>query len=109
MLAEKSIWGIRRDATTCGHCPRIGIKKAKMLLLMSRLPPSMLFMRSMQELLLNIWQQSKRQILLISHDIEEALFLATDLVVMVRENSTITSRLLANALRTKHARHKIRP
>lgn len=36
----------------------------------------------MQTLVLNIWHATKKQILLVTHDIEEAVFLATKLVLM---------------------------
>lgn len=36
----------------------------------------------MQELLLNVWQQSKKTIILVTHDIDEAIFMADRVVVM---------------------------
>lgn len=37
---------------------------------------------SVQELVLNIWQKSQKQVFFITHSIEEALFMGTQLVVM---------------------------
>lgn len=36
----------------------------------------------MQELLLKIWRDSGKQIFLITHDIEEAIFLASELLLL---------------------------
>jgi taurine transport system ATP-binding protein len=47
----------------------------------------------MQSLLIHIWQDSGKRILLISHDIEEAVFLATELVLMSAGPGRITERL----------------
>jgi len=47
----------------------------------------------MQTLILRVWRDTHKQILLVTHDIEEAVFLATDLVMLSARPARIASRL----------------
>ncbi|MBP2153768.1 taurine ABC transporter ATP-binding subunit [Erwinia rhapontici] len=47
----------------------------------------------MQELLLTLWRDSGKQILLITHDIEEAVFLASELILLSPGPGRIVERL----------------
>ena len=46
----------------------------------------------MQELLLQIWQQTGKQIFLITHDLEEAIFLASELILLSPRPGRIVQR-----------------
>lgn len=47
----------------------------------------------MQELLLNLWRDSGKQVLLITHDIEEAVFLASELILLSPGPGKVIERL----------------
>lgn len=50
----------------------------------------------MQELLLNIWRDTGKQVLLITHDIEEAVFLASELLLLSPGPGQVVERLSLN-------------
>ena len=47
----------------------------------------------MQMLLLRVWRRTSKQIVLVTHDIEEAVFLASDLVMLSARPARVSSRI----------------
>jgi NitT/TauT family transport system ATP-binding protein/sulfonate transport system ATP-binding protein len=56
----------------------------------------------MQELLLGIWEREKKTVLFVTHDIEEAIFMASRVVVMSARPGRIKSEV---AVELPHPRH----
>ncbi|MFM4829790.1 taurine ABC transporter ATP-binding subunit [Aeromonas rivipollensis] len=91
---DRPIWQL-----SGGQRQRVGIARAlatrpQLLLLDEPFGALDAFTREqMQTLLLRLWHEGRRQVLLITHDIEEAVFLATDLVLLSPSPGRVMERL----------------
>ena len=94
---DRPIWQL-----SGGQRQRVGIARAlatrpQLLLLDEPFGALDAFTREqMQTLLLRLWHQGRRQVLLITHDIEEAVFLATELVLLSPSPGRVMERLTLN-------------
>jgi len=63
----------------------------------------------MQELLLGIWEREKKTVLFVTHDIEEAIFMASRVVVMSARPGRIKSDVAVNLPHPRHYTVKTSP
>jgi ABC-type nitrate/sulfonate/bicarbonate transport system ATPase subunit len=63
----------------------------------------------MQELLLGIWERERKTVLFVTHDIEEAIFLASRVVVMTARPGRIKAEVSVDLPHPRHYRMKTGP